>query len=232
MSLSTKIGFDAKTFKAKFGSVIQSRLMENQVIYEQGNTAGSLYYIQKGKVKLTVVSEHGKERVVGVLEVGDFCGEGCLSGQLLRSSTATTMCESTIIRLEKTAVDRALHEDLMFSEFFVSYLLDRNARLTADLVDHLFNSSERRLARVLLLLAKYERQEEPSVLLERINQQTLAKMIGTTRSRVNYFMNKFRRLGFIEYNGQIKIHNSLLNVVLYDPAQHETPLTQFGTVDG
>ena len=156
---------------------------------------------------------------MAILGPGDFCGEGCLADQLLSVSTATTMSDCVVARLEKTAVTRALHEDLLFSEFFVSYLLNRNVRLTEDLVDQLFNSSERRLARVLLLLANYENNRQQDVFLPNINQQTLAKMIGTTRSRVNHFMNKFRRLGFIDYNGSIKIHSSLLTVLLHDQSQ-------------
>jgi CRP/FNR family cyclic AMP-dependent transcriptional regulator len=158
--------------------------------------------------------------VVAILEAGDFCGEGCLSDQLLSVSTATAIIECVLVRLERAAVARALHEYLSFSEFFVSFPLNRNARLTEDLVDQLFNSSERRLARILLLLANYDKNQQ-EVMLPSINQETLAKMVGTTRPRVNYFMNKFRRLGFIEYNGHIKVHHSLLKVVLHDHAQFE-----------
>ena len=219
MSKSAKIPFDPKAFSAKFGGVSIGEYKENQTIYSQGNAAGAVFFIQEGKVQLAVLSEEGKERVVTILEAGDFCGEGCLSSELLRVSTATTMSECTVVRLERTAVIRALHEDLSFSEFFVSYLLSRNVRLTEDLVDQLFNSSEKRLARALLLLAHYETNTRQDVLLPSINQQTLAKMIGTTRSRVNFFMNKFRRLGFIDYNGHIKVHSGLLNVVLRDPPQ-------------
>ena len=217
MEGSEKLRFDPKAFNAKYGGATICKYGENHIVYEQGNAAGAIFNIQKGKVKLTVLSEHGKERVIAILEAGEFCGEGCLADQLLSISTATTMTDCVIVRLEKAAVTRALHEDLGFSEFFVSYLLSRNVRLSEDLIDHLFNSSERRLARVLLLLANYEKNRQ-DVLVPNINQQTLAKMIGTTRSRVNYFMNKFRRLGFIEYNGQIKVHHSLLGVVLHDPS--------------
>jgi CRP/FNR family cyclic AMP-dependent transcriptional regulator len=216
MANSAKPAFDPADFNAKFGGVVCAQYKKNQTIYAQGNAAGAVFYIQEGKVQLAVLSEEGKERVVTILEAGDFCGEGCLATELLRVSTATTMTECTVARLEKPVVSRALHEDIAFSEFFVSYLLSRNVRLTEDLVDQLFNSSEKRLARALLLLAHYETNARQDVLLPSINQQTLAKMIGTTRSRVNFFMNKFRRLGFIEYNGHIKIHNSLLNVVLHD----------------
>jgi CRP/FNR family transcriptional regulator, cyclic AMP receptor protein len=225
MPNSAKPPFDCKAFNARYGGVTVGEYKKNQAVFSQGSSAGAIFYIQEGKIQLAVLSEEGKERVVMILEAGDFCGEGCLAEELLRVSTATTITEATVARLEKTSVTRALHEDLSFSEFFVSYLLSRNVRLTEDLVDQLFNSSERRLARALLLLAHYETNSREDVLLPNINQQTLAKLIGTTRSRVNYFMNKFRRLGFIDYNGdydgRIKVHSSLLNVVLRDdPAIH------------
>jgi CRP/FNR family cyclic AMP-dependent transcriptional regulator len=219
MASSARLPFDPKAFGAKYGGVTVCKYGENHTIFAQGGAAGALFYVQKGKVKLTVVSEQGKEAVVAVLEAGDFCGEGCLADQLLSVATATTMGDCVVARLEKAGVTRALHEDLLFSEFFVSYLLSRNVRLTEDLVDQLFNSSERRLARVLLLLANYESNRQQDVSLPNINQQTLAKMIGTTRPRVNHFMNKFRRLGFIDYNGSIKIHSSLLTVLLRDQSQ-------------
>jgi CRP/FNR family transcriptional regulator, cyclic AMP receptor protein len=216
MAGSATPAFDSKAFNAKYGGVTICKYRENHTVYAQGSIAAAVFYLQKGKIKLTVLSEQGKEGVVALLEAGDFCGEGCLTDQLLRVSTATTMTECVVVRLERAGVTRALHEDLSFSEFFVSYLLARNVRLTDDFVDKLFNSSERRLARVLLLLANYEENSGQDVLLPNINQQTLAKMVGTTRSRINFFMNKFRRLGFIDYNGQIKIHNSLLNAMLHD----------------
>jgi CRP/FNR family transcriptional regulator, cyclic AMP receptor protein len=218
MTDSAKLTFDPNAFNAKFGGATIYKLGENHTIYVQGNPAGTVFFIQKGRVKLTVLSEQGKERVVAILEAGDFCGEGCLADQLSFASTATTMTECVIVRLERAAVARALHEDTSFSEFFVSYLLVRNARLTEDLIHQLFDSSERRLARVLLMLADHEKHRQ-KVPLPKINQQTLAKMVGTTRSRVNYFMNKFRRLGFIEYNGHIKVDHSLLNAALRDRSQ-------------
>ncbi len=221
MSKPASSSFDIKIFDTDYGGVSVGEYKKDQTIYSQGNVAGAVFYIQEGKVQLTVLSEEGKERVIMILEKGDFCGEGCLSSELLRVSTATAMTECTVVRLEKTAVVRALHENLSFSEYFVSYLLSRNVRLTEDLVDQLFNSSEKRLARALLLLAHYETNSRQDVLLPSINQQTLAKMIGTTRSRVNFFMNKFRRLGFIEYNGRIKVHSALLNVVLRDQPLNE-----------
>jgi CRP-like cAMP-binding protein len=221
MSKPASSSFDIKIFDTDYGGVSVGEYKKDQTIYSQGNVAGAVFYIQEGKVQLTVLSEEGKERVIMILEKGDFCGEGCLASELLRVSTATAMTECTVVRLEKTAVVRALHENLSFSEYFVSYLLSRNVRLTEDLVDQLFNSSEKRLARALLLLAHYETNSRQDVLLPSINQQTLAKMIGTTRSRVNFFMNKFRRLGFIEYNGRIKVHSALLNVVLRDQPLNE-----------
>jgi CRP/FNR family cyclic AMP-dependent transcriptional regulator len=219
MAGSENISFDISAFNAKHGGVTTFQYGKNQLVYAQGNSVGAIFYIAKGKIQLTVVSEEGKERVVAILKAGDFCGEGCLNDELLRVSTATTMTESVVARLEKQAVTNALHEDLSFSEYFVSYLLGRNMRLMEDLIDQLFNSSEQRLARALLLLANYEKKEPHDSPLVNINQQILAKMIGTTRSRINYFMNKFRRLGFIEYNGGIKVHPSLLNVVLRDHSQ-------------
>jgi CRP/FNR family cyclic AMP-dependent transcriptional regulator len=218
MADSARLAFDPDAFNARHGGVTICRYGDNRTIYAQGSPAGNVFFIQKGQVKLTVLSEQGKERVVAILEAGDFCGEGCLADQLLFASTATTMTECAIVRLERAAVARALHEDTSFAEFFVSYLLARNARLTEDLIHHLFDSSERRLARVLLMLADHEKHRQ-KVLLPKIDQQTLAKMVGTTRSRVNYFMNKFRRLGFIEYNGHIKVDHSLLNAALHDRSQ-------------
>jgi CRP/FNR family cyclic AMP-dependent transcriptional regulator len=218
MAGSAKLAFDPHAFNAKHGGVTTCKYAENHTIFAQGHPADTVFYIQEGQVKLSVLSEQGKERVVAVLEAGDFCGEGCLADQQQFAATATTMTECVIVRLERAAVVRALHEDTSFCKFFVSYLLARNVRLTEDLIHHLFDSSERRLARVLLMLADHEKHRQ-QVLLPRIDQQTLAKMVGTTRSRVNYFMNKFRRLGFIEYNGHIKVHHSLLNAALHDRSQ-------------
>jgi CRP/FNR family cyclic AMP-dependent transcriptional regulator len=215
---SAKPIFDPDAFSARHGGVSICKLGESRTIYAQGHPAATVFFIQKGRVKLTVLSEQGKERVVTILEAGDFCGEECLVDQLQFTSTATTMTECVIVRLEKAAVARALHEDTSFSDFFVSYLLARNVRLTEDLTHYLFDSSERRLARVLLMLAEHEKHRQ-KVSLPKIDQQTLAKMVGTTRSRVNYFMNKFRRLGFIEYNGHIEVHPSLLNAALHDRSQ-------------
>ena len=181
-----------------------------------GYSADAVFYILKGKVKVTVLSEQGKEAVVAVLGPDEFCGEGCLNGQPVRLATATAMTECEIMRLEKAAMIRVLHEEPAFSEMFVSHLLARTIRVEADLVDQLFNSSEKRLARALLLLANFGKDGRPEPIIATVSQETLAEMIGTTRSRVSFFMNKFRKLGLIDYNGQIEIHTSLLNVVLHE----------------
>ena len=186
------------------------------VIFAQGDTADEVFYIQAGKVKLTVVSTHGKEAVVAILGPDEFSGEGCLAGQPRRMATAAAMTECEIMRLEKATVIRVLHEEPAFSEMFVSHLLARTIRVEADLVDQLFNSSEKRLARALLLLANFGKDGRPEPIIAKVSQETLAEMIGTTRSRVSFFMNKFRKLGLIDYNGQIEIHTSLLNVVLHE----------------
>src|SRR5207244_3553360 len=181
-----------------------------------GDPADSIFYIQAGKVKLTLVSAQGKEAIVAILTDRAFFGEGCLAGQLVRMVTAYTMSECTIVRLEKAATIRVLHDEPAFSELFLSYLLSRNIRIEEDLVDHLFNSSEKRLARVLLLLANFGKESKPEPVIANISQETLAEIIGTTRSRVSFFMNKFRKLGLIDYNGGLQVHSSLLNIVLHD----------------
>jgi CRP/FNR family transcriptional regulator, cyclic AMP receptor protein len=188
---------------------------KDQTIFSQGAPADSVFYIQQGQVKISVVSERGKEAVVALHAEGDFFGEGCLTGQPLRLATAATMTDCIIMQLDKAVMVRVLHNEPKFSERFLSYILARNARVEEDLVDQLFNSSEKRLARILLLLANFgkEGKTEPAIA---VSQETLAEMIGTTRSRVSTFMNKFRKLGFIDYNGKLQVHNSLLNVVLYD----------------
>ncbi|MFL9828677.1 Crp/Fnr family transcriptional regulator [Rhodoplanes sp. SY1] len=190
-----------------------------ELVFRQGDPADSVFYLQSGTAKVAVVSEQGKEAVVAIHKPGEYFGEGCLAGQPLRISTVTTMSEAVIARLDKTAVIRLLREEPAFSEMFISHLLSRNIRVEADLVDQLFNSSEKRLARLLLLLANFGKEGKPEPILGAISQETLAEMIGTTRSRVSYFMNKFRKLGFIDYNGHIEVHSSLLNVVLYDNPQ-------------
>jgi CRP-like cAMP-binding protein len=209
--------FAPKAFltKAGGGKTI-SKYQIDQPVFSQGDPADSVFYIQSGKVKVTVVSEQGKEAVVAILGPNEFCGEGCLAGQLRRMGTATAMMESEIMRLAKRAMIRVLHEKPAFSEMFVSYLLARTIRVEEDLVDQLFNSSEKRLARALLLLANFGKEGRPEPIIAKISQQTLAEMIGTTRPRVSQFMNKFRKLGFIDYNGHLKVHSSLLSVVLHD----------------
>jgi|SRR5665213_2392221 len=215
-----KVRFDPKVFLASVngGRTIVS-YRKGEVIFSQGKTADAVFYIQKGKVKITVISEQGKEAVVAVLGPDEFCGEGCLTGQMLRLATAAAMTECEIMRLEKGTMVRVLHEEPAFSEFFVSHLLTRTIRVEADLVDQLFNSSEKRLARALLLLANFGNEGPPEPIIAKISQETLAEMIGTTRSRVSFFMNKFRKLGLIDYNGHLdhlEIHRSLLNVVLHE----------------
>jgi CRP/FNR family transcriptional regulator, cyclic AMP receptor protein len=217
MATGASIVFDPKTFLTSVGegrSIAKSR--EGQIIFSQGDPADALFYIQKGKVKVTTLSRHGKEAVVAILGAGDFFGEGCLAGQPLRISTVAAMVDCSIARLDKASVIRVLHEQPAFSELFMAYLLARNIRMEADLIDQLFNSSEKRLARLLLLLANFGKEGRPQPVVAKISQETLAEMIGTTRSRVSFFMNKFRRLGFIEYNGNLEVHSSLLSVVLHD----------------
>jgi CRP/FNR family transcriptional regulator, cyclic AMP receptor protein len=187
-----------------------------KTVFLQGEPADSVFYIQDGKVKVCVISDQGKEAVVALHGTGDFFGEGCLIGQPLRLATAAALTECVIMRLDKAAIVRVLHDEPKFAEMFLSYLLTRNARVEADLVDQLFNSSEKRLARVLLLMANFGKEGRPQAVIGKISQETLAEMVGTTRSRVSMFMNKFRKLGFIEYNGALEVHNSLLNVVLRD----------------
>jgi CRP/FNR family cyclic AMP-dependent transcriptional regulator len=208
--------FDPSSYLSKFGGVTVSRIGEKHILFSQGDVADCIFYIREGQIQVTVVSMEGKEDVIALLDAGDFCGEGCLVGEPLRMSTATTMTGCVVARLEKPAVIRAIHEDAAFSEFLVTYVLKRTARLTDTLVDQLFNSSEKRLARVLLLLANYGKEGRSETVINKIDQETLAQMIGATRSRVNFFMNKFRKLGLIEYNGQIHVHSSLLRVVLHD----------------
>jgi CRP-like cAMP-binding protein len=185
-------------------------------IFSQGDASDAVFYVQAGKVKLTVVSQQGKEAVVAILEQGAFLGEACLAGQTVRTATATTVEDSTLVRIDKEAMFRVLREKPAFAELFMAYLLAHTIRIEEDLVDHLFNSSEKRLARVLLLLAHFGKDDKPEPVIAKISQETLAEMIGTTRSRVSFFMNKFRKLGFIDYNGEMHVHSSLLNIVLHD----------------
>jgi CRP/FNR family cyclic AMP-dependent transcriptional regulator len=217
MKRKPKLPFDPKAFLAKAnGGRTISQYRKNQIVFSQGDLADSVFYIHDGKVKVTVISEQGKEAVVAVLGSDEFCGEGCLTGQPRRVATATAMTECKIMRLEKAAMIQVLHDEPAFSEMFVSHLLTRTLRVEADLVDQLFNSSEKRLARALLLLANFGKEGKPETIIAKISQETLAEMIGTTRSRVSQFMNKFRKLGFIKYNGTMEVHSSLLSVVLHD----------------
>jgi CRP-like cAMP-binding protein len=209
--------FDPKVFLSRVGEGrTTAEYDKNQIVFAQGDAANAILYLQKGRVKLTVVSHHGKEAVVAILGAGDFFGEGCLARQALRMSTAIAMDECSIMRIEKARMIRVLHEEPAFSEIFVAHLLARSIRVEEDLVDQLFNSSEKRLARVLLLLANFGKEGQPEPVIAKISQETLAEMIGTTRSRVSFFMNKFRRLGFIDYKDRLEVHSSLLNVVLHD----------------
>jgi CRP-like cAMP-binding protein len=213
----SKTPFDPKIFLAKAG--IGRHIMaftKGQVVFSQGEPADAVFYVQKGKFKITVVSQQGKVAVIAILEAGDFFGEGCLAGQLKRMSTATAMTDCAALRMEKSEMIRVLHDEPVFSELFVRYLLSRNVRIEEDLVDQLFNSSEKRLARVLLLLANFGKEGKPEPVIAKISQEMLAEIVGTTRARVSFFMNRFRRLGFIDYNGGLQVHSSLLNVVLHD----------------
>ena len=210
-------GADPRRFLAKFGDGrTVAKHLRGTCVFAQGDPGNAVFYIQEGRVKLTVVSRQGKEAVIANLGAGDFFGEGCLAGQLQRMASAAAMSDCSIIRLEKTALVRALREDPAFSEMFLMHVLSRSIRFEADLVDQLFNSSEKRLARVLLLLANFGKAGGPQTVIPKISQETLAEIIGTTRSRVSFFMNRFRKMGFIEYNGELEVHSSLLNVVLHD----------------
>ncbi|MDB5656757.1 MAG: Crp/Fnr family transcriptional regulator [Tardiphaga sp.] len=215
-----KGAFDPKTFLARvgYGKAI-TEYKKNQNIFCQGEVAEAVFYIQKGRVKLTVLSEQGKEAVVGILEAGQFFGEGCLNGHPLRIATTTALEDCVITSITKTSMIATLHDEPTFSEMFMTYLLTRNSRVEEDLIDQLFNSSEKRLARLLLILAHFGKEGRPQPIAVELSQETLAEMIGTTRSRVSFFMNKFRKLGFISYNGKIEVHNSLLNAVLNDRPQ-------------
>ena len=217
MTPKSKPLFDPKNFLTKVGKGRTiAEYSKDQMVFSQGDPADAVFYIQRGKVKLTVVSNTGKEAVIAILDTGDFLGEGCLAAQPIRMATATAISNGSIVRLEKAAMIRMLHDEPSFSEMFVSYLLSRNMRIEEDLVDQLFNSSEKRLARVLLLLSHFGKEGKPEPVIAKISQETLAEMIGTTRSRVSFFMNKFRKMGFIEYNGGLHVHSSLLNIVLHD----------------
>src|SRR6202451_3240059 len=217
MKRKAKPPFDPKVFLSKVnGGRAISEYRKDKIIFRQGDPSDAVFYIQSGKVKTTVVSEQGKEAVVALLGAGDFFGEGCLTGQPLRLSTVSTMTECVIVRISKADITRVIHEEPAFAELFISYLLARNSRVEEALVDQLFNSSEKRLARILLLLANFGKEGRPEPIIAKISQETLAEMIGTTRSRGSFFMNKFRKLGLISYNGKIEVHNSMLAAVLHE----------------
>jgi len=217
MANTNQRAFDPKAFLAKVGegkTIVE--YAKDQVVFAQGDAADTIYYIQQGRLKVVVISEQGKEAVVGMLEPGQFFGEGCMNGHALRIATTTALEACLITAIAKPAMLAALQSEPIFSEMFMAYLLTRNSRIEEDLIDQLFNSSEKRLARLLLLLANFGKEGSPQPISPNISQETLAEMIGTTRSRVSFFMNKFRKLGLISYNGKIEVHNSLLNAVLYD----------------
>jgi CRP-like cAMP-binding protein len=214
---ASKPPFDLKNFVTKaHGGKPCAEYRINDSIFVQGDTANAVFCINEGKVKLTVISQQGKEAVVALLKEGDFFGEGCLAGQHLRVSSAVALSECSVMKLDRAVVVKLLHDEPTFSELFLAHVLARNIKIEEDLVDQLFNSSEKRLARVLLLLANFGKEGTPQTVIPKISQETLAGIVGTTRSRVSFFMNRFRKLGFIEYNGSLKIHSSLLNIVLHD----------------
>lgn len=209
--------FSPTIFLSKIGpgkSLLRTNKL--QLIFSQGDAAEAVFYIQTGQVKLTVLSEQGKEAIIAMLEPGSFFGEGCLAGQLTCMATATTMGSSVLVRIDKQAMIRVLHDEPSFSELFLTHLLSRNIRIQEDLVDQLFNSSEKRLARLLLLMAHFGKEGQLEIIIPKISQERLAEMVGTTRSRVSFFMNKFRKLGFLKYNGGVHVHSSLLSIVLRD----------------
>jgi CRP/FNR family transcriptional regulator, cyclic AMP receptor protein len=218
--------FDPQSFLAKIGEGRSiAKYSKDQIIFSQGDPANAVFFVQRGKVKITVVSEQGKEAVVAILDANEFFGEACLAGQSQRITTVTSMVDSVVMHLDKAAVVRVIHHEPAFSEMFISHLLSRTIRVEADLVDQLFNSSEKRLARLLLLLANFGKDGKPEPIIAKISQETLAEMIGTTRSRVSFFMNKFRKLGLIDYNGSeggIEVHSSLLNLVLHEQPEIRT----------
>ena len=221
-SIESARRFDPAAF---FGTVGPGRIISNypkkEIIFAQGDDADSVFYIKKGRVKVTVVSKQGKEAVVAILGKDEFVGEGCLTGQPKRLATAMAMTECVAMRVDKQEITRVIRDEPAFSQIFISHILARNARVEEDLVDQLFNSTEKRLARVLLLLANFGKDGRPEPILAEIRQETLAEMVGTTRARVNHFMNKFRDLGFIEYNGNLEVHSSLVSVLLTDQRTHK-----------
>jgi CRP/FNR family transcriptional regulator, cyclic AMP receptor protein len=224
MNQNEKQASDAETILARItGGKSELKYSRDKIIYSQGDPASFVFYVRVGSIKVAVVSEGGKEAVVAILQPGSFCGEECLTGHTLRMGTVTALTECVLVRMPKASIIRALHDDPQFSELFTTYLMERNIRVQEDLVDQLLNSTEKRLARLLLILANYGKEARPEPIVSRINQETLAEMIGTSRTHVNFFMNKFRQLGFIEYDGdtkgEIKVNRSLLNVLLHQKPQ-------------
>ena len=213
--------FDYKAFAANHSGVTITNCADHQTVYAQGDPANAIFYIISGSFKVTIISEHGKEAVIAILGPGDFFGEGCLDGHLLRSSTIAATTAGEIARFDRATIIQALKDDPAFSDLFLRFILDRNQKLQADLVDQLFNSSEKRLARILMTLASVGLNDHSNVITMPITQETLANMVGTTRSRISQFMTKFRKLGYIDYDGQIRVHNSLLNIIL-DSRLHES----------
>jgi len=213
-----RLAFEPEAFLAKAGlgrTIVE--LKKNQTIFSQGDSANAVFYVRKGRMKLTVISKRGKEATIALLGAGNFLGEECIAAiQPQRMATATAITPVVLLRIERKEMVRVLHEEKLLSEIFVAYLLSRNARMQEDLVDQLFNSSEKRLARALLLLAQFGKDGTPETVIPKVSQETLAEMVGTTRSRVSFFMNRFRKLGFIEYNGHLSVHSSLLNIILHD----------------
>jgi CRP/FNR family transcriptional regulator, cyclic AMP receptor protein len=217
VTVAPKGGFDPRAFLGRIGAGITvEKYPKNQKIFSQGDVADAVFFVQKGKVKITVLSEHGKEAVVGIIGEGQFFGEGCLEGAEIRSATSQAMEDCLITSISKSAMLALLGQEPKFSSFFITYLLSRNSRIEDDLIDQLFNSSERRLARLLLLLANFGKEGGGEPIAVTLSQETLAEMIGTTRSRVSFFMNKFRKKGFIDYNGKIEVHRALLDAVLHE----------------
>jgi len=220
MTIKPPVRFDPQIFLRSVGEGRSDlKFKKNAVIFSQGEVADAVYYLEKGTAKLTVLSVNGKEAVIAILGASDFFGEGCLSGQPLRIATVSAITESTVVRLNKVSFIRVVQREPAFAQLFMEYLLRRSIRVESDLVDQLFNSSEKRLARLLLLLANFGQETKPEPIIAKISQETLAEMVGTTRSRVSFFMNKFRKLGFIDYNGRIEVHSSLLNLLLHDEPQ-------------
>jgi CRP/FNR family transcriptional regulator, cyclic AMP receptor protein len=217
MAISPKSSFDPKAFLAKVGEGRTiGKYRKDEIVFAQGDAADAVFYVQKGRVKVVVVSSEGKEGVIAILGAGDFLGEGCLAGHPRRMATAVTMTDAIIMRVTKAAIIRVIHDEPAFSQVFIAHLLARAHRVEDDLIDQLFNSSEKRLARLLLRLVNFGKEGKPEPLIAKVSQETLAEMVGTTRARVNFFMNKFRKLGFIDYNGVIEVHTSLLSVLLHD----------------